>query len=138
MSEIVRADVWLHGKLSVDATLTAAVSTRIYSYLAPSGTTFPFVVYAFQGGADVSAIGAIRIMNSGLYQVKAVGQGNSMVAVEAIANRIDALLHGVTGTVSGGVILACVREQPLAYVENSNGIRYNHLGGLYRIFIQSA
>lgn len=136
MSEIVRADVWLYGVLSADATLTAAVSSEIHSYLAPSGTTFPYCLYAFQGGKDVSAIGGIRIMFPGVYQVKAVGQGNSMVGIEAIANRIDTLLHGATGTVSGGVILACVREQPLAYVENSNGIRYNHLGGLYRIIVQ--
>lgn len=137
-NEVVLVDKWLASVLGADATLSGLVGSRIYSYLAPNGSVFPFIIYAYQGSIDVIAIGGIRIMNNGVYQVKSVGQSNSMVAQEAIANRIDTLLHGKTGTVAGGIVLACVREQPIAYVENLNGLRYNHLGGLYRTIVQSA
>lgn len=133
-NETIRVGAWLYSVLSADSTLAGLVSTRIYSYLAPDGSALPFVTYSYQGGRDVIVIGGVRIMNSGLYQVKVVTQSNSMVgATETIATRIDDLLTRATGTVTGAIILACVREQPIGYVENSNGLRYNHAGGLYRI-----
>jgi hypothetical protein len=124
--------------MAADTALQALVSGRVYSYLAPTGTLFPFVSYNFQGGADVMAVGAIRVMNAGMYQIKAITEASGMATAEPIANRIDALFHHTTGTVTGGIILACHREQPIAYVENTNGLRRNHVGGLYRIYIQSS
>lgn len=138
MIEVVYADQWLYSKLSTDATLISLVGTRIYSYVAPAGTLTPFVVYAYQGGQDIAEVGNYRIFNSGLYQVKAIGQGLSMAAIAPIAHRIDALLQRASGSVAGGSILACVREQPISYLELSNGVRYNHLGGIYRIIVQES
>jgi hypothetical protein len=137
-NEVVLADLWLYSVLSGDATLAGLVGTKIYSYLAPGGTASPFVVYNFQGGTDVMAVGAIRIMNTGLYQIKGIVQSNSMSGVaKSIADRIDTLLHGMTGLVTGGIVLACVRQQPIAYVETSNGLRWNHLGGSYRLIVEA-
>lgn len=138
MMEIVYADQWLFAKLSGDATLTSLVGNRIKSYLAPAGTAFPYILYNWQGGTDVMVVGSYRVFNTGLYQVKAVGQGDSMSNIWPVAHRIDEVLHRASGTVTGGIILACVREQPIAYVENSDGIRYNHLGGIYRVLCQKA
>lgn len=137
-NEIVLVDKWLAGLLGNDVALAEMVNARIFSYLAPAGTIFPFVLYAYQGSSDVIAVGGYRILNSGVYQVKGVVKGDSMVAAEAIANRIDMLLTRATGTVVGGIVLACVRERPIAYPEISDGLRYNHLGGLYRIQVQGA
>ena len=138
-NEIVLVDKWLYGLLSADATLTGLVSTRIYSYLTPTGAGFPSVVYAHQGSMDVIAVGGIRIMNSGMYLVKAITQDNSMTgAAKSISDRIDTLLHGSVGTVTGGIVLACIRDYPIAYVEYLNGLRYNHCGGIYHIVAQGA
>lgn len=138
MIETVYADQWLYGKLTTDATLTSLISTRVYSYMAPLGAVLPAIIYAYQGGQDVAEVAGYRIFNSGLYQVKAVGAGGSMAVVAAIAHQIDEVLYRASGNVAGGAILACVREQPVSYAEYSNGVRYNHLGGLYRILVQES
>lgn len=138
MIEVVYADQWLYSQLSADTTLSALVGVRIYSYVAPAGTPTPFVIYAYQGGQDVAEVGNHRIFNSGLYQVKAVNQGLSMAEIAPVAHRIDEILHRSSGGVVGGSILACVREQSISYVEHGNGVRYNHLGGIYRIIVQES
>lgn len=137
MIEIVFVNQWLYTLLSGDATMTSLVGNRIYDSIAPVGVAFPLVLFNFQGGSDVSVVGGVRVMNSGLYQVKAVVQSGSNASALPIANRIDALLHRATGSAPGGLILASVREQPIAYPEVSKeGIQYRHLGGLYRVIAQ--
>lgn len=129
---------WLYTTLSTDATLVAQVGTRIYSYVAPTTATTPYVVFNAQSpGFDVMGVGTARVMLNCLYQVKVVVQDASFSTAKAAANRIDALLHGATGAPTGGEVLGCVREGPLAYAEVTDGIEYRHLGGLYRIWVQS-
>lgn len=136
MIEIMRVSEWLYETLSSDATLTALVADRMYDGIAPQAATFPYITFNWQGGADVSAVGGIRIMNNGLWQVKAVVNETSYATILPIADRVDQVLQRASGAVSDGIILACVREQPLALIENSNGVQYRHLGGLYRIYVQ--
>lgn len=135
-NEIVLVDEWIASVLAADTALQALVAGRCYSYVAPQGTAFPLVVYNHQGSADVIVVGGYRVMNTGLYQIKAITEAGGMATAKPTANRLDALFHQATGAVAGGLILGCVREQPLAYVETQNNIRRNHLGGLYRIIVQ--
>jgi len=141
MQETFRAELWLYGLFAAD-TGAGGVSTlaggRIYAYVAPSGAAYPLVIFSQQGSHDVRGTGPYRIMASMLYQVKVIGQARaaSMGAIKTIADRIDALLQGVTGSVVDGSVLSCVREQPISYVETSEGITYSHLGGLYRLQVQ--
>lgn len=136
MIESVRIEQWLTATLMGDATLAAAVGTRCYGYLAPQKATYPLLLFNLMDGDDVMGVGTARVMFTGLYQIKAVGQGPSFTAIKAIADRIDAVLHGATGSVVDGAILACTRERPIAYVEVSGETQYRHLGGLYRIIAQ--
>lgn len=135
MSEVVRADAWLYGVLHGDATLLALVSD-VYADVAPEGAAFPLVVSSLVDAGDVLTINGIRILTEAVYQVKVVGQGPSYVSLEAAANRIDALLHKASGSVSGGVIYSCVRIEPVRYAETSGGQAFRHLGGLYEIQVQ--
>jgi len=141
MIETFRAELWLYSVLSGD-TGAGGVSTlagaRIYAYVAPIGTAFPVVVFSHQGSHDVRGVGPGRIMASSVYQVKVIGQGTAagFGAIKAIADRIDALLQGASGSVVDGYVLSCVREQPISYVETSEGKVYSHLGGLYRLQVQ--
>lgn len=135
MNEIVRVDEWLYSLLHGDPELAGV---PVAAYVAKQGTAYPRVQFNFQGGSDVVAVGAIRIMLTGLWQVKAIVQAESYASVIPLVDRIDALLHGKQGQVSDGVILGCKREQPIAYVEESDGLQYRHLGGLYRIEAQGA
>ncbi|HOG46292.1 MAG TPA: hypothetical protein PLG21_22210 [Anaerolineae bacterium] len=139
MLELPRIEDWLQEVLAGDAALTALLAKHkdtgqcVYAYVAPQGAPMPFVVYSHQGSHDVRGVGPSRIMVSAVYQVKAVGPAASMGALTTAADRLDTLLQGASGTVVDGAVLACVREQPLSYVEVDSSTRYRHLGGLYRI-----
>lgn len=136
MIETIRIEQWLYTLLSGDATLTALVGARIYAYVAAQGAAMPFVVFNLQDGSDVMGVGTARIMFDGLYQVKGINEASSFASLKPIADRIDTLLQGNSGSVLDGAILACTREQPLSYVETDEDRQYRHLGGLYRILAQ--
>jgi len=139
MIETVRVEQWLYALLTGDTGpdgVHTLVGGRIYSYVAPQGAELPYVVYSYQGGYDVRGVGPARIMVSAVYQIKAIGQGHSFAPLQPVADRLDALLQGASGSVLDGHVLMCVREQPVAYVEISAGVPYRHLGGLWRMIAQ--
>jgi hypothetical protein len=131
------ADTWLYTVLSTDAQLVAVVGTQIYADVAPIDATYPVVVYSSQANHDVSALGAKRIFNSAVYQVKVIGQVASYGPLRVPANRIEALLHGKSGSTPDGTVISAVRESFVRYSEVDNGLQYRHLGGLYRLQMQS-
>ncbi len=141
MIETVRVEQWLCELLTGDTGeggVSTLVGGRIYAYVAPEGSAFPLVIYSRQAGHDVAGVGSARIMASEVYQVKVIGRAAAVLfnAIKAIADRIDSLLQGASGSVVDGQILSCVREQVVSYVENSGSDVYSHLGGLYRIQVQ--
>lgn len=142
MIESCEAETWIYATLAADtgAGGVATLATGgIHAGVAPhgSGSISPSVVYNRQAGTDVMGLGAARIMSGMLYQIKAVASGGSKAAGKAIANRIDVLLHATSGTTASGRILSCVRESEVNYVEvDETGVRWNHLGGLYRLQVQ--
>lgn len=137
MGDLAAADKWIYATLSADATLLPLIGGRVYDTLAAAGTALPYVVFSYQGGYDVRGNGPIRVLHSGLYLVKAIGQGTSFATLAPIAARIDALLHAKHGVNTDGDAWA-VREQPFKYLEIDNGVQYRHLGGLYRVWVQGA
>ncbi|HPD40012.1 MAG TPA: DUF3168 domain-containing protein [Anaerolineae bacterium] len=136
MSEPMTAERWLYTLLSGDATLQGLIGDRVYSGEAPTTAAYPLVLIVFQGGHDVLGVGPARIMAQCRYLVKAVGATPSYAALEPIASRIDALLQGASGSVTSGLVLACVREAPVVYPEQQEGKVFRHLGGIYRIVAQ--
>lgn len=130
-------DRWIYGILSVDATLVGLVGSRIYRGMAPLNATFPCVVFFYMpGGQDVRGTGTYNIMVSGYWVIKAIDRNNSPASAGTIADRIDTLLHGQSGAVSGGAVLACVRDEPVSFTELVDGALYQHVGGMYRIYAQ--
>lgn len=136
MIESARIEQWLYSTLTGDATLAAAIGTRCYGYLAPQAAAYPLLLFNMMDGDDVMGVGTERVMFQGLYQVKVIGQTSAFGAIKAIADRIDVVLQGATGSVADGEILACTRERPVTYVEVSGETQYRHLGGIYRIIAQ--
>lgn len=130
-------DAWLDTILRNDTILAGLVGDRIYNMLAPPEAALPLIVWSYQGGTDLMALGAHRILANVLYQVKTIAQGFSFATLRAIADRCDTLLHGTTGAVAGGLILSSVREQIVQFTEIEEGVPYRHLGGLYRIQVQA-
>lgn len=140
MNETIIADTWLYSVLSSDAATAAIVGTRIYGDIADQDAAYPYIVYQMQSpGNDVSVIGMHRIFATPLYLVRVIEatNGYSDNAI-VVANRIDALLHRASGAVSGGYNIATNRERPFRLTEIANGRQVRHLGGLYRLRIQSS
>jgi hypothetical protein len=150
MNELVGAAAWLYARLSGDATLQAEVGQRIYADFAPDTDpatgdppAYPLVVFHEQSTApDTLGAGAARVLTQPLYCVKVIGEGVGYPALQAAADRIDALLSPVSGqsvTIGGQTYtVGSYRERPLAHAAPENGIRYSYLGGLYRLVIHPA
>lgn len=136
--ELTRVDQWLYETLSGDAALGSAVGTRVYADVAPQGAAFPYLVFSYQGGSDKRGVGTARYFVEALYLVKAVRQGESYQPLQTVMDRVDALLQGSSGgTATGGTVYASVREQSVRFPEVTEGRQYRHLGGVYRITVQS-
>jgi hypothetical protein len=140
MSETAQAFSWVATTMQADSTLMAAATGGLYQGLAPVDTVAPFVLVVQQTGMDVLTMNANRLFVHILLQIKALGPsgpGGSYAALVTIADRIDALFKSVRSVpLSSGGVLACWREQSLAYSELVNGQPWSHLGGLYHIELQ--
>jgi hypothetical protein len=138
VSETLIAERWLMSVLSNDATLTGLIAGRVYGYVAPDVAGLPFVVFKYLDGADEIGIGATRLHSTLLYTVEAVIEGESFVALETIVNRIDVLLHGNHDVaVTGGSLVECLRQRPVATAEViEGGVQYRHLGGIYQLRVR--
>lgn len=134
MTEALTVDRWLYAKLTADATLMSKV-TAVHSYPIPDNATLPYVLMQEQSVSDIRGVGPYRIGVSGLWLVRvvarAVGWGGNL---EAAADRIDAVLQAASGSVTGGVVWACVRERPFRLVETTQSGQFRHCGGVYRIW----
>jgi len=126
----------LYSKLTGDAALTALLgggANSVFGYLGPENATMPFVVFAEQTDVPAYTLKA-KAYEQLLYLVKGVTKEGSMKVAGQIAERIEALLFDTTLTISGGTLMYCRKESGVRYVETDNGVRFNHAGGLYRLF----
>jgi hypothetical protein len=137
VSETAQAFAWVDSTARADSALMAAATGGVWQGFADIGVTAPYMLTVQQAGTDVLTVNAVRLFTHLLLQVKAVGPTASYAALVTIADRIDALFKrvGPVGLSSGGV-LACYREQSLAYEELVNGAQWSHIGGLYHIDLQ--
>lgn len=137
MAETARTRSWLYQTFANDATLqalTPTIGTRIYLATAPVDAAYPFcTMQMLSGGNDLMGVGAVRIWANMLWLIKVITKGTSTGAIEPIVNRIDALLHAKSGTVTNGVIHECVRERPFELPTVENGVAYVQLGAEWRI-----
>lgn len=148
-SEIVVAETWLYETLNGDETLMGSdegelgvtgVHSEKPTKVGSTAPEPPYVVYSLASpGSDVMGATTQRIWSGLDYLVKAVGEGNSLAALNDIAARIDTLLHGKGGSpTGGGTVLSCVRVRPVSYAEQlGNNRYYRHLGGIYRLEVQA-
>lgn len=135
MSELT-PDRWLRGKITGDATLAAAVGTRVYSDLAPDDAAFPLVILVQLSDPAVRGVGPAIIMSGGLYAVKVCGKGVPFSMLEPAADRLRAVLHAASGAVAGGSVVACVYQSRARLTEIIEGVAYRQLIQTYRIYSQ--
>lgn len=138
-ADMTRVNQWLSQMMASDQTIVSVVGTRIYADEAPQTALTPLVVYAFMGGSDKLLTFDGRL-TSALYLIRAIAKSESYQSVEAVADRIDDILHvpdmGVV--VRDTRITSCNREQPHQRKDSSEGVPVVYLGGFYRIRWQPA
>lgn len=135
--ELTSAELWLQATLADDSTLLGYAPGGVFAAMAPDGTTTPYVVFGLQSpGVDTLTANAVRLLANPLYQIVAVGEASKMSGIVAAASRIDDLLKRASGTVSGGYVAVCYREQPLMKNELINTIVWRSIGGLYRMIVE--
>lgn len=150
--EGTRIDNWLADKLSGDTTLqglgTPALGTqtlggapmRAYDAEPPQASSaaavvYPVLVFQQQSVVPDTCLDFGRPGVQAVYVVKVIGAPNAgWQGMEAILDRIDALLQGARETVGGWLYTVLGDEQTVKYVEPSpGGPRVRHMGKLWRI-----
>jgi hypothetical protein len=143
LSEAAQAFGWIVSTCQADTALMAVAVGGVWVDRADIGTIAPYVLIVAQDpGTDTLTMNAIRLFVRGLYQIKMVGPSSKYADLVTGTDRIDALFKSrssVALSPSGG-ILACYREQVLAYPDPNliNGQAWSHLGGLYNIDLQAS
>ncbi len=141
--ELSEIDAWLRSTLAAGTALTSLIggtaSPRIYAGLAPQGASLPFVLYDVQDVRDETGVAGHRGAVRADYLVRAITEDPSFAGAAAIMAQADPLLHQAAGTVYSGtvavlIVQGCVRLEPVRYYEVDAGVRYNHFGGVYRIW----
>lgn len=127
-------EVGIYAKLSGDATLMAT-ATGVYHRKAPAGSVAPYVVFHKQSGIHDFAL-ASRMWRDYLYLIKIVDQSDSTSQAGTLLERIDTLLNDGTITVSGYSLMEMRRQSDVEYDEVVEGVTWQHVGALFRIWIQ--
>lgn len=136
MIETVAVDQWLYETLTADVTLSVLCPGGVWADLAPPDSTLPAVVFSDLGGVDTVGVDGVRILTSGMWLVRVIAEATSWQGtLRQAADRIDAVLHNVSGHAGGVTVGKCSRESPYKLVDTAHGRQYRHLGGTYRIVL---
>lgn len=137
MANTPAVDAALFSKLSNDATLTTLAPGGVYSEVAPQGVSKPYVIVKQIDHRDDYVQGS-KAFEEIHYEVTGVDQSTSKVAVQAVADRIHALLQNATLTITEYLCVGVNREENVEYIVIYDGSdhRYQHLGGLYYVLVE--
>ena len=143
MNETQAVAVFLLQIFQAHAALTALVGTQIYEGLAPEGSQPPYLLYSLNAASDLNAVGrASRVDSRQLWLVKGITTGNSAASAAAIASAADDALEDATDTITldgrSYRVTVIGRTAAIRLPPSGEGIRYHHIGGLYRIFVGPA
>lgn len=131
-------DVGVYNALIASTTLTAltsggTASPSVFQWLAPEGQEPPYVVYFPQSPSVPRKTMGGTIFEDALYTVKGVTKGPSASAAGTIAAAIENALVPGSLSYTGYTHVRCEREQTVDFPEVSDGVRYHHRGGVYRV-----
>ena len=128
--EKLYTDAWIVKRLEDDATLNSLIS-GVFNELIPSDRSLPAVRFHLHVGRDQQGVGTHRLTSRMTYLIVAVCRGNSPAPLVPIANRIDELLHGASGSSATIDVMSVVRTEPFSLSTLEDGVHYWHVGGMY-------
>lgn len=121
--DLLRADTGAGG-------VSTLVGARIYRDMVPQAAALPAVTVALVSATDTNTMGARRVFQQCLVDVRVVGDGAGYQ--NAIADRVDAVLQNVGGLKDSVTVVELRREQVTAFVESDSGKVYSHIVASYR------
>jgi len=121
---------WIYGLITEDTTLAALVDDRVYSDLAPEGTTFPFVTMTLVDVMPSENAFADNIFDVERWDIKVVDKSNSFKNARTIAEKIRTLIHKKTGTGIHGARFIQKRQ----YSQNDRGVVYRYIVQEFEIY----
>jgi hypothetical protein len=105
---------------------------RIYRDQVPAAATLPAATVGVVSSTDWGTLGAVRVLDVVLIDVRVVGAGASYGPINPAADRIDAVLQNRTGTSGGVWIVELRRDQTQLFLENDAGAQFAHCIQTYR------
>ncbi len=134
-AEVVLGYDWIQATLLADVDVSA-ITTDIYQDRAPKDATYPFIVIQSQLSTDVMGVGTSRIITDSMFIVKSIAQSETYTPLIPLSKAIDIALHGATGSLAGGSVFACIRDESFRFSETEDGDHFKHLGGVYKLQLQ--
>lgn len=139
MAETARARAFYAGTMKNDPAMQGfipLIAKRVFNRPAPQGTPYPYVRMDIASpGNDLIVLGGIRVWSSPLIRIYVVTDDETTGNIEPIADRIDALFHNASGTVTRGVIWSSIRERGFDLPDTSVVPNISRLGGEYRTLV---
>jgi hypothetical protein len=138
-TEITIGKKWIYNTLIANNTLSALITNGgEISVYADFARKTPCVVYqTYSIKDDTMVVGGYRVKSNIQFMVKAIDRSENTILAEQIADLIDESLHRKSGILPEGTVISCVRRLPLNFIEKNPESTYQHLGGIYRLEIQS-
>lgn len=134
--ETSRIAQWLFEVLSSDQDILDGTS-GVYELPLRPDVELPAVGFSLLSTLDTTTADTKdRIFSRQVWTVRVIVQDWSFATAVPLADRIDALLQGSSGSAGGAVIYGARRESSLRMVEDSDGKPYRHLGGVYEVTAQ--
>lgn len=140
-NEIDIAYQWMQATLANDTTLTGYAPGGVWRAEAEANTPAPYVTITYQPGRgrDEIAFGGVRPYSDLYFEVCAVGPVKALQNIVSAALRIDALLPVSQQTaITGGMLLALYRAEPVETNPLIDGLRWNSNGGIYRVMVKAS
>lgn len=118
--------------------LLANGAKSIYEDQAEENAERPFVVYNEITAVPARSLGDGTLYTSYPYQVKATVDGDSAKPAAEIRDAIEAVLSDGALTIPDRNVIVVDKISNVRLTETVGSTRYNHRGGLYRIWTEAA
>lgn len=130
---------WMESTLSSDVTLQSLAPGGVLQTFALPGTTAPYMLVKYISGNDHVVFGGGRAYSEMRIHAIVTGPLSALSTIQSAAARIDTLLTLTSQTaVTGGIIIASFRDQPINQDEYVDGQKWSTIGGEYCVMAKSS
>ena len=138
-TEISIGKKWIYNTLMTNASLVSLLTENgEVKFYADYARKVPCVVYqTYSIKEDTMVVGGYRVKSNIQFTVKAIDRSENTALAEQIAGLIDQSLHRKSGVLAEGTVISCIRRLPFNFIEKNPESTYQHLGGIYKLEIQS-